>query len=40
MIDIWLIVNLFVPFCEVLLHTFIDWHRLKAEERDIKASLN
>jgi hypothetical protein len=24
MIDIWLIFNLFIPFCEVILHTFID----------------
>ena len=25
--DVWLIVNLFVPFVEVLLHTFIDSFR-------------
>ena len=27
MIDVWLIVNLFVPFTEVLLHTYIDTFR-------------
>ncbi len=34
MIDVWLIFNLFIPFCEVLLHTFID--SLREEEfRDV-----
>ena len=27
MIDVWLIVTLLVPFAEVILHTYIDYHR-------------
>ena len=27
MVDIWLIFNLIIPFVEVLLHTYIDYHR-------------
>ena len=36
MIDVWFIFNLMVPFCEVILHTYIDNLRQKGgEEREI-----
>ena len=36
MVDVWFIFNLMIPFCEVILHTYIDNLRLnKDEEREI-----
>ena len=34
MIDIWLLANLFVPFAEVLLHTYMDMQR-DQQEREV-----
>ena len=39
LVEIWLIVNLFVPFAEAILHTVIDWIRERIERAETDARL-